>query len=256
MEILIICIVTLLGAGLTLFSGFGLGTLLTPVFGIFFPIEVAIAMTAIVHFANNIFKLNLFRGDINWDTVLRFGIPSVIAAFLGAYILNQLSGLQSISNYSIANKTFSITYIKLIIGILLIFFALIDIVPTMQIQFNKKYLPIGGLISGFFGGLSGNQGAIRSAFLIKAGLTKEQYIATGVMIACMIDTARLVMYQEKIHNNINAANAFLLIAAILSAFVGVYFGNKLFKKMTVQSIQYIVAAFLIIFGFLLSFGII
>lgn len=39
-------------SALTLFSGFGLGTILTPVFAIFFPIEVAIASTAVVHLSN------------------------------------------------------------------------------------------------------------------------------------------------------------------------------------------------------------
>jgi len=36
-------------SGLTLFSGFGLGTLLMPTFVLFFPIEVAVAATAIVY---------------------------------------------------------------------------------------------------------------------------------------------------------------------------------------------------------------
>lgn len=54
MEYIIVCIVALLGSGLTLFSGFGLGTILVPVFALFFPIDLAIALTAIVHFLNNL----------------------------------------------------------------------------------------------------------------------------------------------------------------------------------------------------------
>jgi uncharacterized protein len=46
-------------AGLTFFSGFGLGTLLLPVFALFFPLETAIGLTALVHLANNLFKLAL-----------------------------------------------------------------------------------------------------------------------------------------------------------------------------------------------------
>ena len=33
--------------------------------------------------------------------------------------------------------------------------------------------------SGFFGGLSGMQGALRSAFLARAGLSKEAFVASG-----------------------------------------------------------------------------
>jgi len=58
-QYVVLCLAALAVSGLTLFSGFGLGTLLMPVFAIFFPIEIAIAMTAIVHLANNIFKLAL-----------------------------------------------------------------------------------------------------------------------------------------------------------------------------------------------------
>ncbi|MEK9138207.1 MAG: sulfite exporter TauE/SafE family protein, partial [Bacteroidota bacterium] len=59
MEYLIVCTIALLASGLTLFSGFGLGTLLLPAFILFFPPDVAVGMTAIVHFLNNIFKLVL-----------------------------------------------------------------------------------------------------------------------------------------------------------------------------------------------------
>lgn len=48
-------------------------------------------------------------------------------------------------------------------------------------MFPPHWLPLGGLLSGFFGGLSGNQGALRSAFLLKAGLSKEAFIATGTV---------------------------------------------------------------------------
>ena len=56
LEILIISILAFFISILTFFSGFGLGTLLTPVFLIFFPPEFAITATGIVHLLNNIFK--------------------------------------------------------------------------------------------------------------------------------------------------------------------------------------------------------
>jgi uncharacterized membrane protein YfcA len=40
-------------SALTLFSGFGTGTLLMPVFAPFFPATVAVASTAVVHAANS-----------------------------------------------------------------------------------------------------------------------------------------------------------------------------------------------------------
>jgi hypothetical protein len=62
MEYPNICLAALISSGLSLFSGFGLGTLLMFVFAVFFPVEIAIALTAIVHYLNNLFKLPLLRG--------------------------------------------------------------------------------------------------------------------------------------------------------------------------------------------------
>ena len=257
MDYIIISIITLIGAGLTLFSGFGLGTLLMPVFAIFFPIEIAISLTAIVHFANNLIKLILFKKHINWNIALRFGLPSIITAFIGAWLLTTLLNVPPFYSYSLYNNTFHITIIKLVIAILLIIFALIDLIPKLSnIEFDKKYLPVGGLLSGFFGGLSGNQGALRAAFLIKSGLSKEAYIATGVIIACMVDITRLSIYSKSILLHITENQIYFLIVAIISAFIGVYFGNKIVKKVTVKTLQVIVAMFLLVFSVLLATGII
>lgn len=99
MEYFVVCIVALLTSSLTLFSGFGLGTLLLPAFLAFFPADVAVAMTAIVHFLNNIFKLFLVGRHAQWSVVLRFGLPAIIAAFGGAALLFLVTDLSPITSY-------------------------------------------------------------------------------------------------------------------------------------------------------------
>jgi len=257
MEYIIICIVSLIASGLTLFSGFGLGTILVPVFVLFFPIDLAIALTAIVHFLNNIFKLVLLGKNADKKIVIRFGIPSIAAAFIGATVLLLITDMQPLFQYSISNKIFMVMPVKLIIGILLLFFAMFDIVPRFaSLQFDKRYLPLGGILSGFFGGLSGNQGALRSAFLIRANLTKEAFIASGVVIACLIDISRLLVYSQHIISFGDKFNYTLIIAASLSAFTGAFVGNRFLKKITIVTIQYIVAVMLLVFAVLLMIGII
>jgi len=257
MEYIVICLVALIGSGLTLFSGFGLGTLLVPVFGLFFPIPIAIALTAIVHFLNNIFKLFLVGKHVDKQVIYRFGLPSILAAFIGAYILSLITDMDPLYSYPLMGKEMVIMPVKLIIGLLLMFFALFDLIPALaNLQFDKKYLPLGGLLSGFFGGLSGNQGALRSAFLIRANLSKESYIATGVVIACLIDISRLSVYSKQIFASYEHFNYSLVIAATLSAFTGAYVGNKLLKKITVKALQIIVAIMLFIFAILLIAGLI
>lgn len=257
MEYLVICLVSLAGSALTLFSGFGLGTLLTPVFAIFFPIELAIAMTAIVHFLNNIFKFLMLGRHADKDLVIRFGVPSLLAAFVGAWVLTQISGLPTLHDYTLNGKVFSVTPVKLTIALLLIFFVLADVFPWLlkPEKGEKPNYVVGGLLSGFFGGLSGNQGALRSAFLVKAGVSKETFIATGIIIACMVDVSRLAVYNRFDALRSGAADYWLIAAAVLCAFAGAYLGNIFLKKVTIAFVQKLVTLMLLVFAILLGVGI-
>ncbi|WP_025742980.1 sulfite exporter TauE/SafE family protein [Aquimarina pacifica] len=257
MDYILVGLVALIGSGLTFFSGFGLGTLLLPVFALFFPIDIAIALTAIVHLLNNIFKLLLVGKETNLKTVVRFGGPAIVFAFLGAYLLGKLNHVAPIYSYTLGEKLHSITVVKICIAGLLILFALFDLVPKLKrLEFDTKYLPLGGALSGFFGGLSGHQGALRTAFLIRAKLRKEAFIATGVVIACCIDISRLVVYAKDLITLKNQLNYPMLITATGMAFIGAYFGKKFLKKITINTIQLIVGILLIIFGILLGLGVI
>jgi uncharacterized membrane protein YfcA len=247
MSYLLICTVAFLASGLTFFSGFGLGTLLLPAFALFFSIEQSIAMTAVVHFLNGLFKLVLVWRGIDWRIVLRFGLPAMIAAVLGAWVLTLLSDLRPIVVYQIANREMKITAIKLAIGLLLLFFAAFELIPRLRdMSFGPRYLSLGGLLSGFFGGLSGMQGALRSAFLVRAGLSKTAYVASGVAIACLIDISRLGVYAQSVRGGDALPDLALLTAAVLAAFAGAALGNRFLSKLTVRGIQRIVAAMLFV----------
>jgi uncharacterized membrane protein YfcA len=257
MEITIICIAAFLTAILTFFSGFGLGTILAPVFAIFFPVDIAIALTGIVHFSNNLFKIALVGRNINKNVFLKFGIPAIAAAFAGAWLLLRISTLPSIAEYELWNKQYEITPVKLSVAVLLITFSVLELIPSVQkIQFSENKLPIGGLLSGFFGGLTGLQGAIRSAFLIKSGLSKEAYIATGVAIACVVDISRLSVYASRFTAANLHENMTLLISATLAAIAGAFLGNRLLKKVTFRFVQIVVAVMLIVISIALGAGII
>jgi uncharacterized membrane protein YfcA len=257
MEIVIISLAAFVVAILTFFSGFGLGTILTPVFMIFFPVELAIALTGVVHFFNNIFKLFLIGRNANKEVLLRFGIPAVIAAIIGSLILLNITDLQPLFSYDAFGKHFEVYPIKFIISILLIIFASIDLIPYFNtLQFGKDKLPIGGALSGFFGGLSGNQGALRSAFLIKAGLSKEAFVATAVVVSTFVDFTRLSIYATRFTKSGLTDNLTLVICATLAGIAGAYLGNKLLKKVTLKFLQVTIAIMLIIISLALGAGLI
>lgn len=257
MDIVIISLAAFLTAILTFFSGFGLGTILAPVFAIFFPIDVAIALTGVVHFTNNLFKISLVGRNTDKKVLLRFGLPAILASFLGAWLLLKITDLPTIYKYQLGDEEYAITPVKLIIASLLIVFSVLEISPSFQkVQFGKDKLIYGGILSGFFGGLTGIQGAIRSAFLIKSGLSKEAYIATGVMIACLVDFTRLSVYVSRFASSNLSENLTLLVSATLAAIAGAFLGSKLLKKVTLKFIQTLVAIMLMIISVALGLGLI
>jgi uncharacterized membrane protein YfcA len=257
MEIVIISLAAFIVAILTFFSGFGLGTILTPIFMLFFPVELAIALTGIVHFFNNIFKLFLVSRHADKEVLLRFGIPAIIAAIIGSWILLNISNLQPLFTYNALGKHIAVYPVKFIISILLIIFASIDLIPYFNtLQFGKDKLPIGGALSGFFGGLSGNQGALRTAFLIKAGLSKEAFVGTAVVVSTLVDFTRLSIYATRFAQSGLTDNLTLVICATVAAIVGAYLGNKLLKKVTLRFLQITIAIMLIIISLALGAGLI
>jgi len=257
MEILILSFTSFAVAILTFFSGFGLATALTPVFMLFFPVDLAIGITGIVHFFNNLFKLFLVGSKADKNTVLRFGIPAIIAAIAGSWLLLSLPDSKPLFSYTLWGKTFDVYLLKFIISVLLIIFATIDLIPRFsRLEFDKNKLPLGGILSGFFGGLSGNQGALRSAFLIKAGLSKEAFIGTTVVVAVLVDFTRLSIYATRFSKTGLSDNLTLVVSATLAAIAGAYIGNKLLKKITLRFLQITVAVMLVILSLALGSGLI
>jgi len=209
MDIFFICLAAFVTAILTFFSGFGLGTILTPVFMIFFPVDLAIALTGVVHFFNNIFKLVLVGKNADRKVLIRFGIPAVIAAVAGAWLLLNITDLEPLFTYRIGERNFE-----------------------------------------------GNQGALRSAFLIKAGLSKEAFIGTAVVVSTFVDFTRLSVYATRFTSAGLMDNWVLVTCATLSAVAGAYLGNKLLKKVTLRFLQVLVAIMLIVISIALGIGLI
>lgn len=255
MEALIIALVAALASLLTFFSGFGLGTILTPFFMLFFPLPVAIALTGVVHLLNNLFKILLTVKYAHPATVFKFGLPSVLGAFAGASLLSHISSNDWSYNYVLFNMNCSVTIVKLTIAAVMLLFTLAELISAVKsFKAGPRMLFGGGLLSGFFGGLSGHQGALRSMFLVKTELSKEAFIATGIVIAVLVDLTRIPLYfsAEKIHHL--SDNIFLIAVAVLSAFAGAYAGSKLLKKITMRTVQTVVSVTLFALSLLLGFG--
>ncbi len=262
MSFVIVAVAALLASCLTMFSGFGLGTLLLPVFALFFSVELAVAATAVVHGANNVLKAALLGKLADLKIVMRFGIPAIIAAFGGVYVLKLLSGMPELVNYSVFGKQAVVTPVKLAMAVLMTMFALLELHPRFKkLEIDQRYLPIGGVLSGFFGGLSGHQGALRSAFLAKVGISPRAFVGTNAVIGLLVDLVRISAYatvllgSELFDSNRNKEVA-LVATGILAAFAGVIIGKRVLHKITMSAVQKITGGLLLFIAVLLGFGII
>jgi uncharacterized protein len=244
-----------LASWLTFLTGFGLGTLLLPVFALFFPVPVAVAATAVVHLLNNLFKLALVGQRVDREVAIRFGIPALAAAFLGAGALIRLSSISPLGHWRLAGVERPIHPVNLVMAALMVGFVLVDLAPRARsIRLDRRWLPLGGVLSGFFGGISGHQGAFRSAFLLRAGLAKEAFIATGVVIAVAVDVARLAVYGTKMPLARLAGETSLMVIATGSAFLGAFLGNRHLTKVSHRAIELTVAALLLLIAAALALG--
>ena len=260
MDYFIVGIAALIVSGLALYSGFGLGTLLMPVFALFFPIPIAVASTAVVHLANNVFKILIVGKGADWKIVLAFGLPAAIFAIPVAYLLVQVLDVTLLDTYNIGEREFDITTIKLVISVLILGFAAFELVPRLrQLEFPKSWVPYGGALSGFFGGLSGHQGALRAAVLAKTGLGTSAFVGTVAVCAFMVDVSRLMVYGVTFFSDdftdVSGGNSFALVGvATIAAFVGTYASSRFLKQVTMKVIRQVVGIMLVAIGIALGLG--
>jgi uncharacterized membrane protein YfcA len=263
LEHLVLAITALFVSCLTLFSGFGLGTLLLPAFAMFFPMGVAVAATAIVHLVNNLFKLGLLWRDANWRIAARFALPAALAALPGAGLLFYLEEMAPVASYTLGTRSCEVTIIKLVIAALIVIFAAAELFPALgkRLTFKPEHLLLGATLSGFFGGLSGHQGAFRSAVLLKFGLTKNVFVATGVVCAVVVDITRLMIYGTAFYHasyhQLAESGGFGPVAiAAGAAFLGAYIGARLLGKVTMRTVQRVVGIMLFLLGTAIGSGIV
>jgi hypothetical protein len=154
-------------------------------------------------------------------------------------------------------KNFKIGLQDIVVSFMMIVFAIMELRSILgKKQIPESLLWLGGLLSGFFGGLSGHQGALRSMFLIKSNLSKEQFIATGVAIACIVDVTRISIYAGKLEALNMVENMPYILSAVLPAFGGALLGRKLLHKVSIEIIHKYVAWMLIVIALGIGSGLV
>ncbi len=211
-------------------TGFGATTILLPVASLLYPLPQAIAYSALFHFLGTFWRSAFFAKKINWGLALRFGIPSLIAAYIGARLL-VLVDAQFLSH---------------LLGVALIGYALYSLFKhRFLLPKQEGWLIGGGVITGFLAGLIGTAGAIRGAFLTAWKLPKEVYLGTGAVMGLGADILRLVAYRQTglLNTSYTVGLVFLIVAL-----GGTFVGAKLVKSVSSTLFTKIVLIGLILAG--------
>lgn len=217
--------------------GFGIGSLLTPVYALAVGTDVAVGVVAIPHFLATGFRYLLLKKHVHKGVLLSFGIPSALGGLLGAWL----------------HTRFDNPILSKVLGSLLILAGLSEVTGLLKrLTFGKKTAISAGLLSGAFGGLVGNQGGIRSAALLTFNIPKEQFIATATVIALMVDGARLPVYLVSKWSEITGDLKMVLLF-IAGTIIGTLIGKKSLDKIPKDKYRKIVGGLVFVLGILLIF---
>lgn len=239
-ALLIFIIAPFLGALATFFTGFGLNTILVPVFMISCDAPIAVLMAGIVHLCNNILKVALTSRSINWHLFRNFGLPAILFAFVGAFLLNMVNELTTIR-------------LESIFGAILMFFALLEFFNWKLPVKGPWAMRVGGVLSGFFGGFSGHQGALRALFLSKLKMEPLVFVATTAIISLLIDLTRVSVYFTGSWYE-NYFPTSMMLICVPSALAGTLVGRKYIQKINHAKMSTIVGVALFAMGLAMLLG--
>jgi len=213
-------------------TGFGIGSILTPLLAVRVGTRIAVAAVSIPHVCGTAVRFWLLREHLDRRTFIWFGLASAGGGLVGAL----LHGLAS-------NRALSIVF-----GCLLLFVAASQLTGLMdRVRFGRTAAWLAGALSGMFGGLVGNQGGIRSAALLAFDLDKQAFVATATAVGLLVDGARMPVYL------LTESEDLLRIAPIitLSAFsviAGTVIGSRALRQVPERQFRIIVAALLVGLG--------
>jgi len=232
MEIIYIALFTILASGIGTITGFGTSTILIPILLLYLPLPETLLVVGIIHFSGDIWKMILFRKGFDWKLILAFGLTGIVASYLGAQIVFSTSAE---------------TLLRVLGAFMLTYTVFLVFKPGFKIPKRNFTAIMGGGLSGFFAGIFGVGGAIRTLFLSAFDLPKAVFVATTGAIAFLIDFTRITTY---LMNGVRLNEWYLwgLLAFIPASFIGTALAKKVVDKIPQKWFRLVVAAFLFVMG--------
>jgi uncharacterized protein len=204
------------------------------------PTAHAVAVLAIPHaWATTIRWLRL-RSDVHPPTFRQFGIASAVGGLAGAALQSRLES----------------PLLTIVLASLLVLAGTTELtrrrVPLPQTRFWRL---LGGILSGFFGGLVGNQGGIRAAALLGFRLPPRQLVATATAAALLVDAARVPIYFLSAGPVIANATRLWIVASV-GVTIGTFLGVPVLSRIPESTYRRLVGGLLLILGMSLFAGVV
>ena len=227
------------GGGVASVAGFGIGSLLTPAIAARNGAKLAVAAVSIPHIIGTTIRFWRFRHEIDWPIVRSFGFTSAAGGLTGALL----------STWATSRA------LELVFGSLLILAGTSQATgyaKRWRLRGNLAWL--GGALSGFFGGLVGNQGGIRTAAMLGFDVDKRRFVATTTAVALMIDLARVPVYLAVATAELRSLWATIAVA-VVGVVIGTIYGERLLACVPDTRFRVVVGTLLVLLGvtFLIDF---
>ena len=210
-SLALIAAAAVLAGAVAAVSGFGIGSLLTPLLVVSVPMPTAdaVAVLAVPHALAPAIRWARLRHEVHGPTFREFGVASAAGGLAGAALQTQLSSPR----------------LTVVLAGLLVLAGTSELLRRrVPIPATPAWRLAGGVLSGVFGGLVGNQGGIRAAALLGFQLRPRQLVATATASALFVDAARLPIYFVSAGTAIAESTRLLLVMALgvtLGTFLGV-----------------------------------
>ena len=220
------------GGAVASVAGFGIGSVLTPAIAAATGTKLAVAAVSIPHAIGTSIRFWRFRREVDWSVVRSFGLTSAAGGLAGALL-----------NTWATSRT-----LELVFGSLLVLAGASQVTGyAKRWRLRGTLAWLGGALSGFFGGLVGNQGGIRTAAMLGFEVNKRQFVATTTAVALLIDMARVPIYLA-----VNTAQLVrmwpTLALATIGVIIGTLFGERLLARVPEQHFRLVVGVLLLLLG--------
>jgi uncharacterized protein len=228
----LLTLAAILAGGIAAVSGFGIGSLLTPVLTARVGIDVAVAAVAIPHFFGTAQRFWLLRRHVHREVLLGFGLASAIGGLAGALLHTRVAS----------------RWLIVVFGLVLILAGISELTGWIErARPGRRVAWVAGLVSGALGGLVGNQGGIRSAAMLGFDVPKESYVATATAVGLIVDLARVPVYLATRWSPILELWPLLLLATAGVA-AGTALGTKVLTRLPRAAFRRAVACMLLLLG--------